>query len=389
MGVWLKVARHCAEPSKAIPMTSAAPSPPSALTHVLDRMEQCLEGSHEQHRCYPIRAEDLIFTDACPVCGKTETVTLVEVSLPSGLVFHSTAVCRSCLLAFRSVSPSYHWFQRCWAQIATGSLEVFNPDLETERRNRYLGYLRLIQEYRSTGRVLDVGAAYGSGARVFAEAGYQVSALEPENDRAHYIRQSLGLPVYQTVLQTFEGESAAWEIILLSHCLEHVDGPAESLAKLHRWLVPNGLVYLEVPDLWDIVDWTDGLFMTHKSNFTQENLSWLVRRHGFEILSTRTIPRTAGETSGFALLLQRRDHGSDAPFVLANPADSVQAVQRQYRKDLFDLAPPLDQPVLLRVPYIDQFYHTIRREQGRFQSVLTPAGQQRLDFIPNSYADPL
>lgn len=374
---------------QAIPMMNAAPSPPSALTHVLGRMEQCLDSRKEEHRYYPIQADDLIFTTACPVCGSGEAVTLVEVSLPDDLVFHATAVCRSCLFVFRPVSPSYHWFQRCWARIATGTLEVFNTALETERRERYRIYLGLMQACRPTGRVLDVGAAYGSGTQLFAEAGYQVSALEPENDRANYIRRSLGIPVYQTVLQTFESEPGTWDIVLLSHCLEHVDGPAEILAKVHRWLVPGGLVYLEVPDLWDIVDWTDGLFMTHKSNFTPENLSWLVRRQGFDILQTRTIPRTAGETSGFALVLQRRDFAEAhdetavvAPFVLTDPAGSLIAVQHCYRKDLSDLAPPLDQPVLLRVPYLDQFYHTIRRDCGRFVREIIPGGQQRLVFVP-------
>jgi SAM-dependent methyltransferase len=333
----------------------------------MDRTLAKLAEKHEPRREYSISEGDLVAVERCAVCGSVDTAPVARVYLNRRLMFFETSVCAACLYTFRSLSPSYRWFRERWREISTGSPEVFNSDIEDLRRRRYKTYLDLVRPYAPAGRVLDIGAAFGSGSQVFRDAGYDVEALEPEDDRALYLRDRLGLRTHATVLNEFEADNA-YDVILFAHVLEHVDDPVELLARVRRWLNPGrGVLYLEVPLLWNIVDFRDSMFLAHKSNFSERNLSDLTRRVGLSVLHT-CYPCLNAETPDIGLVLALALPGEAPGPEHAGDIDdrSVADVKRLYRRGLPVRDDRTDDVLCISVPRISHFYYTVRYDEGRF-----------------------
>jgi 2-polyprenyl-3-methyl-5-hydroxy-6-metoxy-1,4-benzoquinol methylase len=98
------------------------------------------------------------------------------------------------------------------------------------------------------GRLLDIG--FGSGAFLDAAhaIGWEVIGIDPD---AEAVSNALkrGLNVYQGDLGVLAGESNAFDVITLSHVIEHVHKPIPVLEACYRLLKPGGKLWLETPNI--------------------------------------------------------------------------------------------------------------------------------------------
>lgn len=320
---------------------------------------------------YEISANDLIHEDNCPLCGKSDSELISGLYLESGETIQETSVCAGCLFVFRSTSPSYKWFKECWSKISNGKLEVFNPNVEEKRKSRYEEYLSWISHYKQDGKLIDIGSAYGTGAKVFRDAGYNVSSLEPENDRANYIRKKLKINCFDTPIQEFSGGDRNWDIVILAHCLEHLDNPSLVLENIASWMSKGAILYIEVPNIWKFVDWNDSLFLAHKCNFDAENLRWALENTGFSILEKFTINdiEESGEAVGFLAKLADKKQ-IEQPLPKRKNTETVEKIKQLYRPN-FSKASDIDEHEAhyYFVPNINNFYHTVKRDLGYFTTL--------------------
>jgi SAM-dependent methyltransferase len=335
-----------------------------------ERTLQRLQDRGEGRRTYPIGSSDLLRVTACVLCGSRSIIPLTEVYLPQGLNFFSTSVCQACLYTFRSVSPAYAWFKRCWETISEKRREVFNPSLEEIRRARYEKYFDLLGSHAREGLVLDLGAGYGTGAKVFRDHGCRVEATEAEDDKAFYIRECLNIPLHETPIEAFVEEPRSYRLVLFSHCLEHLDNPVRVLSRVGNLLEPaRGLLYLEVPVLWECVNWSDALYLTHKSNFTEENVEDLAERCGFKVLERVRYRASDEEPLDVGLVLEpvagrRREFGD----FRKTEGKDVDDVRTLYRKKLpLSEPPPLETVLRYQVPYVEHFYQTLRLDSKQLR----------------------
>ena len=195
-----------------------------------------LDAQGEALNHYHIDESDLTKLDHCTLCASENISRLTEVYLEARLNFLSTSVCNDCAHMFRSIFPSIKWFKRCWKQIATTKLEVFSAEIETIRKNRYENYYETLSKYIQSGRLLDVGAAYGTGTKVFRDHGFEVAAIEPEDDRANYINNYFNIPVMAESIDEMQADGEKYDLIIFAHCLEHVDDPTTAVLQLRNLL---------------------------------------------------------------------------------------------------------------------------------------------------------
>lgn len=328
-----------------------------------ERTLQRLQAKGEGRRIYPVTPGDLMYVKTCVLCGSGSVDLLAEVYLPENLNFFSTSACRMCLYTFRSVSPAYQWFKRCWATISEKKKEVFNPAIEEIRRVRYEQYFDLLGAHAQGGLVLDMGSGYGTGAKVFRNHGCLVEATEAEDDKAFYIRECLNIPLHEVAIEEFVEQKRRYRLVLFSHCLEHLDDPVRVLSRVGNLLDPErGVLYLEVPVLWESVNWSDALYLTHKSNFTEENLVDLAQRCGFEVLEQVRYQATVEEPWDLGLILKPSStYSRGAAGFQKTQGRSVDDVRALYRKKLPVPEPPsLETVIRYHVPYIEHFYQTVR-----------------------------
>jgi SAM-dependent methyltransferase len=160
-------------------------------------------------------------------------------------------------------------------------------------------------ENKPAPRVLDVG----SGLCVFLyrmkAAGWQCTALDPDQRSIAHARETVGVDVICGDFMENEG-FGKFDVITFNKVLEHVENPVEMLRKAVTHLEPHGFVYIELPDGEGAS--ADGFgreefFIEHLHIFSFASFANLVARAGLNLVSLERIrePSTKFTLRGFAL----------------------------------------------------------------------------------------
>ena len=99
-------------------------------------------------------------------------------------------------------------------------------------------------------KVLDIGCGAGSLLKVFEEHGAVVTGFEPDIAMAGAARERLSAAAHieNTMFVAKEWRGEPFDLICLSHVLEHVPNPMDFLAGLMRTAKPGGFLFVEVPN---------------------------------------------------------------------------------------------------------------------------------------------
>lgn len=110
-------------------------------------------------------------------------------------------------------------------------------------------YLLDRTEIGTSGSLLDIGCASGNILRGFAQArpGWGLFGME-KSDR--WREGVLSIPGVEGFFSSLEAlEDRRFDLIVMSHVLEHIPGPATYLRRLLDHLTESGHLYIAVPDL--------------------------------------------------------------------------------------------------------------------------------------------
>jgi len=97
-------------------------------------------------------------------------------------------------------------------------------------------------------RLLDVGCGDGGFLRLAQACGWQVEGVDPDPKAVAEGRRQ-GLPLHEGGLEAYAGRAACFDLITLSHVIEHVHDPAAALADCHRLLRPGGRLWIATPNI--------------------------------------------------------------------------------------------------------------------------------------------
>jgi SAM-dependent methyltransferase len=177
-------------------------------------------------------------------------------------------------------------------------------DLRINRLAAILGTLR-------GKRVVDVGCGLGGFLLSMQAAGAQPLGVEISREAREFVRQHLGLPVYEDLSQCL-AQTGPVDAIVLNDLVEHLADPAEFLGTAVTVLRPGGVLAIWTPN--------GGAAGANLAS-AREWVGFRVDLEHFQYLSTRTILLLAGklgltvehiETTGFPRLA-RIDRESKAP----------------------------------------------------------------------------
>jgi len=326
----------------------------------------------KEFRTYPINKSDLLIVKKCPLCHSKNTEPIAELYINFKLKILSTDICNNCLFVFRSLSPNLNWFKKCWRLIKTKKLEVFNSKVEELRKSRYIKYYKILSKYVKKGRMLDIGAAYGTGTAVFRKHGFNVEAVEPEISKVNYLKH-LKIPIVSDAIENLIIKKRNYDLIIFSACFEHVDHPNFIMSKIKNLLHnKNSILYLEIPVIWNYISWSDALYLTHKSNFTEDNIINLMTANGFRILEMfylwdhllwgqPQVAKNLSDSMGMVL----KYVGGVALASINKPIKynkfNSEHIRSLYRRDLpIKITLPINATLKYSVPYINQFFQTLR-----------------------------
>jgi Methyltransferase domain len=101
--------------------------------------------------------------------------------------------------------------------------------------------------WRGEGKVLDVGCGAGGNLKSLQEQGWQVFGIEISDVAAAHARDLLQADIHTGTLESAPFPPKSFDLVLMSHSLEHLPSPADALSRVHSLLKDDGLLVVSVP----------------------------------------------------------------------------------------------------------------------------------------------
>jgi SAM-dependent methyltransferase len=228
-------------------------------------------------------------TADCLFCGNAPAAVLDAETRMTRSAFHAQVIrCRQCRLVFAWPRPSDtgESYEECYfdAHDEAGLVQVAEAQLHRFRR-------RLLRVAPHPGRLLEIGVGRGGFLVMARELGWAVSGVDVSRWAAEQIARQHGIRVMTGELWDVGLASASFDVVHMSHVLEHVPDPVRVLEEVRRVLKPDGRVIIEVPnELENVYTWARlrlgtarpyPVTSTHLWFFTPPTLARVVKAAGF------------------------------------------------------------------------------------------------------------
>ena len=172
-------------------------------------------------------------------------------------------------------------------------------------------HIRLIRRYKQSGTLLEIGPGIGEFLREARDSGYDVTGIDVTEGNVALITQTYPwLDVTIGTISDLAVKGVTFDIVVMSHVLEHISQPARYLHQLRSVLSEEGILYLVVPNLRSNgamllrAKW-GGFCPDHLVHFTDATLARLLERNGFKVVATRT--QGPSKDLGSALVLAAKE----------------------------------------------------------------------------------
>jgi SAM-dependent methyltransferase len=232
----------------------------------------------------------------CAVCGgrRTEVLRHQPFALPEGHPLpaaYDVVCCQGCGFCYADTPAPQAAYDRYYADFskyaddrtATGG----GGSAEDARRLReFAGQLAAACPEPAAVSVLDIGCSNGGLLEALQMCGFKhLTGVDPSPACVANAARRPGLRVLEGTLTALPPELKRYDLVVLSHVLEHVADLRGVLAPLARLLEPSGRLYVEVPDAMRYTEFLTAPFqdfnVEHINHFSLSSLRRLFAGHGF------------------------------------------------------------------------------------------------------------
>jgi 2-polyprenyl-3-methyl-5-hydroxy-6-metoxy-1,4-benzoquinol methylase len=138
--------------------------------------------------------------------------------------------------------------------------------------------------------LLEIGPGGGFALNYFRQKGLTVKGVETSESSSAFMRQRLGIPVENAMLEKYV-DANTYDLVILNHVLEHFLDIHTAMEKLKSLVTPGGLLYIRVPnhDSYDrrqMGEKWPAYLPFHISYFSEKSLRMLYAQYGFEVILT-------------------------------------------------------------------------------------------------------
>lgn len=109
--------------------------------------------------------------------------------------------------------------------------------------------LHIVQEFCGGTRILDFGCGIGSTGILFCQAGFDVTLADVSKRCLAFARHRFalrGLAGRFVDLSISEPDPNSFDAVVSFDVLEHLVDPLQAIRRMHRWLVPGGVLVMNV-----------------------------------------------------------------------------------------------------------------------------------------------
>jgi ubiquinone/menaquinone biosynthesis C-methylase UbiE len=201
----------------------------------------------------------------CPVCANTKISLKKDFSMILNLPGNSESrvfYCKTCRALFLYPLPdSKKLYSDSYFSANHTSIEHFpttgldyEEEIATKRHEKFRRTIKeLILMHPSAQCVLDIGAATGDFLNIAKEFNLDVYGIEISDYAVKRAKEKFGIKLVSGQLEDYETEKK-FDLVHLNHVLEHFCKPKSAIEKLSKLTKKNGIVYVEVPFQFNIVE---------------------------------------------------------------------------------------------------------------------------------------
>ena len=169
----------------------------------------------------------------------------------------------------------------------------------TLRRHGVRKWLRSIERWKKSGRMLDIGC--GTGAflgEAKVSGGWRLEGLEPNQFAAEFTREKLGIPVHVATFPEVSLPLDSYDVITMWNVLEHLQMPVDSIRYVSQLLKPGGWFVFSIPNVESLDArlakryWVGWDLPRHLYLLSGNNLSQNLKENGFRIRDKRCLSTT-------------------------------------------------------------------------------------------------
>jgi 2-polyprenyl-3-methyl-5-hydroxy-6-metoxy-1,4-benzoquinol methylase len=202
----------------------------------------------------------------------------------------TTVICDECSFVFTNPLPTRETYEQFYRDAYAQYYGHITPKpeglrLKLEPVSLTAKFNRLEQTKPLAGcRLLEVGPGQGLFLWWARQRGSQVLGVEPSPDFCRVLAEA-GLPHLQGTLADVRVEThGRFDIIFMSHVLEHFYDPNEALTHCRLLLSDGGILAVEVPNILKPFRSLDRYFLryVHPSSFSPKTLVAMLNKHGFD-----------------------------------------------------------------------------------------------------------
>jgi 2-polyprenyl-3-methyl-5-hydroxy-6-metoxy-1,4-benzoquinol methylase len=224
----------------------------------------------------------------CPICEATSRKELIV------LEQWRIEKCRQCSIGILDPMPEKQELKRFYNRAYFE--DQYDDGLEpgTEAFQRRISQedhrLRMFRRIKKSGALLDLGCGLGYFLYACRRAGYQVQGADLSVSLAEYVEKRLQIPMIVAELEELDFPTASFDIITMWHFLEHTRNPSLCIQRVGRWLKPDGVMVIDVPNYestdatkyW--ADWVGWQVPFHLYHFSPRALEYLLSKHHLKII---------------------------------------------------------------------------------------------------------
>lgn len=308
----------------------------------------------------------------CPICGQTggEVLHSQRFALPPTHPLPTSldvVACAHCGFAFADTPAPQAAYDRYYAEFSKYEDDATSTggggtDLDAQRlRDTAARLVAALPESR-TAAVLDLGCANGGLLTALREAGCEgdLVGVDPSPVCVAATARRSGLRAAVGWLTRLPADLGRFDLVILSHVLEHVADLSAVLAMLPGLLKPSGRLYLEVPDAARYADCLVSPFqdfnVEHINHFDLGSLARWVSGVGLSLERGGTLTLEAAPGCPYPAvfgLFQRSDKPLPAPAADASLRekmreyiDQSRAMMEALERTLAPLAAPGAGPII-------------------------------------------
>lgn len=185
-------------------------------------------------------------------------------------------------------------------------------------------------------RLLDVGCGDGAFLAIARDCGWTVTGVEPDPVAAALAR-GRGLEVRLGGIETLHDEVRKFDVITLSHVIEHVHAPIQLLSSCYSLLRPGGWLWIETPNLESEGHrlfgrhWRGLEAPRHLVIFNRRSLESALRAAGFSSVRDEPVPSSRGALFRESEAIRRgAQPGLESTLLMRLPHHLAQSIRRSH-----------------------------------------------------------